>query len=222
MPRARSRRLVREPSRPSTRSGGKPLPFTARCVILPASEIFMHCANTIAAQYAKVPSFATYTVHTKLLLFKKDESFDRRVSVRTADQVAVVFDERTNKDELRAPFPAPPNLEVFRRSGRRCRRSADPRTSLDVYIDKNTDLPIRVTWAADDTTMTADYETVQGYWPLKSLSVRATVFVPLHIGRTTVAFESRFDGHTISEVAPDPRLVPGALPTPSAAASATP
>lgn len=40
----------------------------------------MQCANTVAAQSAKVPPFASYTVHTKLLLFKKDESFDRRVS----------------------------------------------------------------------------------------------------------------------------------------------
>jgi len=196
----------------------------------------MRCANTVAAQYAKVPSFATYTVQTKLLLFKKDESFDRRVSVRTADQVAVVFDERTSKEHSDANVVARAvrgySVEVADDAGERLihvhliagsqvRRNAQL-WFQDVYIDKNTDLPIRVTWAADDTTMTADYETVQGYWPLKSLSVRATVFVPLHIGRTTVAFESRFDGYTFSEVAPDPRLVPGALPTPSAAASATP
>jgi len=38
----------------------------------------------------------------------------------------------------------------------------------DVYIDQSTDLPIRVNWAGDDSTMTADYETVQGSWLLIS------------------------------------------------------
>jgi len=32
--------------------------------VIPAPEIFMHCANTVAAVYAKVPPFATYDVHT--------------------------------------------------------------------------------------------------------------------------------------------------------------
>jgi len=248
----------------------------------------MHCANTVAAQYAKVPPFATYTVHTKLHLFKKDESFDRRVSVRTADQVAVVLDERTSRDELKAPFPAPPNLDPLATFKLRAKamyatgdgphRDLDMRISnidplrysnkehsdanvvaravrgysveviddagdrlihlhliagpqvrhtaqfwfQDVYIDTSTDLPIRVAWAADDATMIADYETVQGYWLLKSLSLRATFFAPLHIGRTTVAFDSSFDSYGFSDVAPDPRLVPGALPTPIATAPATP
>src|ERR1700694_4996044 len=100
-----------EPTEQQLRSNAKRVAPNTRCVLLPAAEIFMHCANTVAAQYAKVPPFATYDVHTKFHLFKKDNEFDRRVSVRTADQVAIVFDERTNKDALKAPFPAPPNLD---------------------------------------------------------------------------------------------------------------
>jgi len=37
----------------------------------------------------------------------------------------------------------------------------------------------------------------------------------MHIGQTTLAFETTFDHYAFSEVAPDPRLVPGALATPS-------
>jgi len=249
--------------------------------MIPAPEIFMHCANTVAAHYAKVPPFATYDVHTKLHMMKKDDGFDRRVSVRTADQVAVVYDERTKKDALEAPFPAPPNLEplaLFKVEGgfiiafgkgphhdlafrifnvdplkyaesvksdanvvaRAVKGYAieviddagDRLTHLhmtpgekqrqetatwfrDVYIDKSTDLPIRVTWFNQYGTMTADYATEQGFWLLKSLSVHWELIAPMHIGQTTLAFETTFDHYAFSEVAPDPRLVPGALAAPS-------
>jgi len=255
--------------------------------MIPAAEVFMHCANTVAAQYAKVPPFATYDVHTKLHMLKKDDAFDRRVSVRTADQVAVVFDDRTKKEKLDAPFPAPPNLDplahfklmgafilkigggsgphrdlafsvsnvdpltyettiksdanvvaravrgysvaVVDDAGERLThlhliagpsvRGADSSSAWfrDVYIDKATDLPIRVVYENSFGTMTADYETVQGYWLLKSFTIHWELVAPLHIGQSTFAFESTFDNYAFSETAPDPRLVPGALPTPAPA-----
>ncbi len=241
----------------------------------------MHCANTVAAVYAKVPPFATYDVHTNMHMLKADDAFNRRITVRTADQVALVFDERTRKEELEAPFPAPPNLdplahfkmagtftlstgkgphhdvqfrifntdplhyeesvktdanvvaravknyavEVVDDAGERLTHlhltpgsKAREETKMwfrDVYIDKGTDLPIRVVWFNDSGTMSADYASDHGYFLMKSLSLHVVLVAPMHIGQTTLAFESTFDNYAFSETAPDPRLVPGALPTPT-------
>lgn len=83
----------------------------------------------------------------------------------------------------------------------------------DVYIDKGTDLPIRVVWFNQFGTMTADYASENGYWLMKSLAVHWELIAPLHAAKSTFAFETTFDHYAFSETAPDPRLVPGALPT---------
>jgi hypothetical protein len=64
--------------------------------VSPAPEIFMHCANTVAARDTDVPPFATYHVHTDFHFLKKDTAFEKTISVRLADQVALVHDETTN------------------------------------------------------------------------------------------------------------------------------
>jgi len=81
--------------------------------MLSATETFIAIANATAAIYQKCPAFATYHVRTNLHFVKGDATIDRDVTVRTADQVAVVFDERTKKETLEAPFPAPPNFEAL-------------------------------------------------------------------------------------------------------------
>jgi hypothetical protein len=76
-----------------------------------AVETFTAIANATAAVYAKCPAFATYHVHTNLHFLQKDTVIERDISVRSADQVAVVYDDATKKDSLKAPFPAPPNFD---------------------------------------------------------------------------------------------------------------
>ena len=48
---------------------------------------------------------------------------------------------------------------------------------------------------------------------MKSLAVHWELIAPLHAAKSTFAFETTFDHYAFSETAPDPRLVPGALPT---------
>lgn len=73
----------------------------------------MHGGNTVAAQYADVPAFATYHVHTNLHFFKYGQVLEKTVRVRTADQAAIVHDCRTDKDVVRVPFPAPWNTDLL-------------------------------------------------------------------------------------------------------------
>src|SRR6185312_1716799 len=76
-----------------------------------AVDTFTSIANATAAVYAKCPPFASYHVKTNLFFFKKDTVIERDITVRTADQVAVVYDAATKKDSLKPPFPAPPNFD---------------------------------------------------------------------------------------------------------------
>ena len=120
-----------------------------------------------AAVYAKVPPFSSYDVHTKLHMFKNDDGFDRRVTVRTADQFALVFDERTLRDRSR-----PYAVSVVDDAGDRLihvnfipgRTALQGKTWFtDAYIDKSNDLPIR------------NYQTVQGHWLLKPFATKSSV-----------------------------------------------
>jgi hypothetical protein len=76
-----------------------------------AVDTFIAISNATAALYAKCPPFATYHVRTDLTFFHQTEVFERDVTVRMADQVAVVKDSRSGKVSLSTPFPAPPNFE---------------------------------------------------------------------------------------------------------------
>ena len=246
--------------------------------VLQPPEIFMHCANTVAAHYADVPPFATYHVHTDLHFLKKDSVFEKTVSVRLGDQVAIVHDEKTNSDVLRPPFPAPPNLDflgTFQMSGFLKSDYGGKHTDIDfrfanvepvryeetvrrdnvvvaralkgyaiavvddagerithlkfapgpsalgertwfkdVYIDKSTDLPIRIVKGEQYGTIIADYQTVQGHWLLKTFTMDNNYKA---FGMISIAgrFVSTFDDYLFSDTAPDPRLVPGAMPIPT-------
>ncbi len=71
----------------------------------------MQVANATAAVYAKCPPFATYHVHAKIIVGRGSNELDKTVTVRTADQVAVVHDDEKNADVLEPPFPTPPNFD---------------------------------------------------------------------------------------------------------------
>jgi hypothetical protein len=74
-------------------------------------DTFIAIANATAAIYQKCPPFATYHAHTALHFYLYDTSFDRDISVRMADQFAVVRDTRNGHESTGAPFPVSPNFE---------------------------------------------------------------------------------------------------------------
>jgi len=83
----------------------------------------------------------------------------------------------------------------------------------DVYIDKATDLPVRIVNGEAYGTIAADYQTIQGHWLLKSFAMN-NVWHPFGISAIAGHFESTFDDSTFGDTAPDPRLVP--VPVPAA------
>jgi hypothetical protein len=79
--------------------------------MLTAAETFMAVANATAAIYQKCPAFATYHIHTDLHASNRETLFERDMTVRTDDQVTVVYSGRNS--ELGSPFPASPNYNPF-------------------------------------------------------------------------------------------------------------
>lgn len=77
-----------------------------------ADDTFMRVANAAAKTYPQCPPYVTYRVRG-IFRIKGEAPFDRLVSVRTADAVAVVHDDIKNTDELKAPFPAAPNFDAL-------------------------------------------------------------------------------------------------------------
>jgi hypothetical protein len=71
----------------------------------------MAVANATGAIYQKCPAFATYHIRTDLHAAHRATVFDRDITVRTDDQVAVVFNRGSG--ELGRPFPASPNYNPF-------------------------------------------------------------------------------------------------------------
>lgn len=62
----------------------------------------------------------------------------------------------------------------------------------DVYIDKTTDLPIRIVRGEEYGTIAADYQTIQGHWLLKSFAMN-NIWHPFGFLAIAGNFESRFD-----------------------------
>lgn len=84
-----------------------------------AVDTFMAVANATAAIVERAPAYVTYRVHETVRAAGTGE-FDRTVTVRTIDGVAIVKNDTTGKDEIRTPFPAPPTfdeLAKFKLSG---------------------------------------------------------------------------------------------------------
>jgi hypothetical protein len=107
-----------------------------------APETFMAVANATAAVVQKAPPYVTYRVRGTVHFFKGDGAIDRTVTVRTSDGDAVVHDERSGKDVLAPPFPAPPNfdaLSTFELKGRWTARH--DRSSSDGLV-RNTDVHV--------------------------------------------------------------------------------
>ncbi|MBV8602734.1 MAG: hypothetical protein JO359_14300 [Candidatus Eremiobacteraeota bacterium] len=70
-------------------------------------ELFMQVANAAAQRLTICPKYIGYRVSGTLHAFRKDSPFERNVTVRTADEKAVV------EDRVREPFPAPPNFDAL-------------------------------------------------------------------------------------------------------------
>lgn len=238
-----------------------------------ADDTFMQVANAAAKTYPQCPPYVTYRVHGTFKVMG-EAPFDRVVSVRTADAVAVVHDEAKNKDELKAPFPAAPNFDAlstfvphglfsysvgskgksrdidFRIAnvnplqyrtdidahvdsiaravkGYVVKRADDDASGLahltlspvsdatrgadyhltDVLYDKQSLLPIRVTWNGPSKRfLEATYTLVDGHWLL--LGMRFNQKVGMVLGSVSVAFDASFADYTFSDTAPDPRLEP--------------
>ena len=83
----------------------------------------------------------------------------------------------------------------------------------DVYIDKATDLPVRILKGEEYGTIAADYQTIQGHWLLKSFAMN-NVWHPFGISAIAGHLEPTVDDYTFGDTAPDPRLVP--VPVPAA------
>jgi hypothetical protein len=78
---------------------------------LTAVDTFIAIANNTAAIYEKCPPFATYNVHTSMVFNQKATTFNHAITLRMADEVSVVHDERTGKDVIQRPFPVAPNFD---------------------------------------------------------------------------------------------------------------
>ncbi|GAC1424135.1 MAG: hypothetical protein NVSMB5_18060 [Candidatus Velthaea sp.] len=85
----------------------------------------------------------------------------------------------------------------------------------DVYVDPQTNLPIRVTYTGPSTEFDLDYTTVQNSWVVSHVFYRDTVFAPLHIGRTTYTIDARYDQFAFPEVPADRQLVSAPKPAPA-------
>jgi hypothetical protein len=76
-------------------------------------EAFMAVANATAAVVQKAPPFITYRLHGVVQVVGGDGVVDRTVTVRTEDGRAIVRDDKTGRDDLKPPFPAPPNFDAL-------------------------------------------------------------------------------------------------------------
>ena len=81
--------------------------------MMSAPETFMAIANATAAIVRRAPPYVTYRVRGAVRFANSEGTVDRIVSVRTEDGSAVVRDNKTGKDVLRPPFPAPPNFDAL-------------------------------------------------------------------------------------------------------------
>jgi hypothetical protein len=75
--------------------------------------LFMQIANAAAERYVRCPPYISYRVAGTIHAFNGDDTFERIQTVRTVDQMAVVRDAAATKDDLREPFPAPPNFDAL-------------------------------------------------------------------------------------------------------------
>ncbi|HZX67284.1 MAG TPA: hypothetical protein VFE70_00295 [Candidatus Elarobacter sp.] len=250
--------------------------------MLSPPEAFMAVANATAAIIEKAPPYITYRVHGVVHMANGDADIDRTVSVRTEDGDAVIHDEKTGKDVLKPPFPAPPTFDAlseFQLAGTftlslggsgGSKRDVDLRvvnivplhytpvatkadaiavsvrgyaityaadstpglTHLhcepgaqklkgkhwlrDVWYDSATMIPSRIVYGGqNDLMLDTRYTTVDGVWLLQSIAVSAVLHAPLWIGRTTLAFHGDYADYRFATSAPDERLVPKPVPSPS-------
>ncbi len=91
----------------------------------------------------------------------------------------------------------------------------------ELYIDRSTNLPSRVTYTGhDNVVFTVDYTTVQSHWLVRHVYYTRTFFAPFHIGQTSFSVDATFDDFTFPQTPADPKLLAPPSPAPDAAAPA--
>ena len=96
----------------------------------------------------------------------------------------------------------------------------DPYWMRDVWYDAATLIPTRILWGGrNDFTLDAQYTTVAGHWLLRSIAAGGTFHAPMWLSRMTASIGGTYDGYAFSDVAPDRRLAPTAVPSPSPSAT---
>src|SRR5471032_152860 len=163
--------------------------------MLGAVDTFTSIANATAAVYAKCPAFATYHVKTNLFFFNKDTVIERDVTVRTADQVAVVYDATTKKDSLKPPFPAPPNFDGLSNYAASGTFSASTSGSRDVDFRIGNIMPL--TYRDIATHADAVAKSIRGYSVAFAPDTNSDIG---HLILTPVSDATRGAKHHLSDV----------------------
>jgi hypothetical protein len=76
----------------------------------------------------------------------------------------------------------------------------------DVYFDTTTNLPTRIVYSGVAADFAADYTVVESHWLIQHASYRATVFAPLHIGRSSWTTDATYTGFSFPATPADARL----------------
>ncbi len=76
----------------------------------------------------------------------------------------------------------------------------------DVYVDTTSNLPTRVNYVGPTTSLSCDYEVVEGHWLVKHAVYAHTFYAPLRIGRVTATAEATNSGFSFPATPSDPKL----------------